>query len=245
MQHAQYNPANLQENLRILIEGQADFIDITTPSVSLQEMKIGHGLGRMPKGYSLVKGDLLSGATGSGGTKVLVSAEWNIIPGDIFNADTGHYSGQVDGTQYGFTYSATAGFVCPRAGSITAISLIANIGASGSNNGIITVQARKNGSSVFTCPTTAIAATGIKTAYATATPGAYTFAAGDIIGAYSALAFTSTQPTTTQLQSWIELSYSGSTSITEPIQAGATAWDSNNLFLKFVSTSTPITLAVW
>ena len=52
---AAYNPVNTDATLRSLVSGQADFIDLTTPSSAGEEVGVAHGLGRVPKGFAVVK----------------------------------------------------------------------------------------------------------------------------------------------------------------------------------------------
>ena len=54
--HAKMNPASLPSTVKQLTEGQPDLIEITTPSTPGLELKVAHGLGRIPKGYTIVKG---------------------------------------------------------------------------------------------------------------------------------------------------------------------------------------------
>lgn len=55
VQHAQNLPGNLPTSVRELVEGQVDAIDVTTPALPGEELKIQHGLGRIPKGYIILK----------------------------------------------------------------------------------------------------------------------------------------------------------------------------------------------
>ena len=54
--HAKMNPARPIVTTRQLVEGQPDIVEITTPSIPGIEAAIAHSLGRMPKGYIIVKG---------------------------------------------------------------------------------------------------------------------------------------------------------------------------------------------
>jgi hypothetical protein len=244
MKHAVYNVANLQDTVRQLYGGQPDILALTSPATALLEMQIPHGLGRLPKGFSVLSGDTGPIATPAP-SKVIVASDANALTGDVFSADTGHYVGTVEGSFLSPSNSATEGFVCPRAGSITAISFFAVITGAGTGNGVITVQARKNGSNVYSVSSAALASTGTKKAYGTAAQGTYAFAAGDIISPYHALAFTGTPPTTSNIVSWIELSYSGGGASTPFAQAGPTPWDANFIYLKFAAASAGVTVAVW
>jgi hypothetical protein len=51
---AKYIPNNLDATSRNLVSGQPDFIEITTPSTTV-ELEVPHGLGRVPNGYVVVK----------------------------------------------------------------------------------------------------------------------------------------------------------------------------------------------
>ena len=55
MRHTKYNPAATDRTIRELADGQPDFIEITTPTTPGDELRILHGLGRIPKGYDIVK----------------------------------------------------------------------------------------------------------------------------------------------------------------------------------------------
>lgn len=52
---ATFNPANLEATVKALISGQIDFIEITTPSSAGVELEVTHGLGRIPRGFVVVK----------------------------------------------------------------------------------------------------------------------------------------------------------------------------------------------
>lgn len=52
---ATFNGNNLPATIRALVSGQPDFIEITTPSSAGVELAVDHGLGRIPKGYVVVK----------------------------------------------------------------------------------------------------------------------------------------------------------------------------------------------
>ena len=52
---AAYNPVHTDATLRALVSGQPDFIDITTPSTAGEEIGVPHGMGRVPKGFAVVK----------------------------------------------------------------------------------------------------------------------------------------------------------------------------------------------
>lgn len=54
-QHAPHLPMNPATTLQQLVEGQPDFIEITTPATAGTELAIQHGLGRVPKGFEVVK----------------------------------------------------------------------------------------------------------------------------------------------------------------------------------------------
>lgn len=67
-QHAKWHPDNIPQSVKELVTGQPVFIDITTASVAAQEMEIPHGLGRIPKGFNLVKFPYNLGVYGAGPT---------------------------------------------------------------------------------------------------------------------------------------------------------------------------------
>lgn len=53
-QFAALIPGREDESLRQLLLGQALIVNITTPSIPGEELKISHNLGRMPNGYMLL-----------------------------------------------------------------------------------------------------------------------------------------------------------------------------------------------
>lgn len=55
MQHTAWNPANQPGTVQQLVEGQADFIAVTTPDTAGTELAVKHGLGYIPKGVEIWK----------------------------------------------------------------------------------------------------------------------------------------------------------------------------------------------
>lgn len=67
-QHAAWIPGKVADVVRSLVNGQPDFVDVTTPSNAGDELAITHGLGRIPKGYFVANRDYAALNHGKGGT---------------------------------------------------------------------------------------------------------------------------------------------------------------------------------
>lgn len=65
-QHAKEYPGRSEQTIRELVAGQLDTFDITTPATAGLELKIVHGLGRVPNGYIIVQRPYTGTATDHG-----------------------------------------------------------------------------------------------------------------------------------------------------------------------------------
>ena len=57
MKAVAFVPGRTEDIVRQLVAALPAFIDITTPATAEHELAVQHGLGRVPKGYVIVKGD--------------------------------------------------------------------------------------------------------------------------------------------------------------------------------------------
>ena len=64
--HAQYMLGAVAQTVKQLVDGQPDFVEVTTPSSTSDELEIAHGLGRVPKGVLVVKSTINVQAYDSG-----------------------------------------------------------------------------------------------------------------------------------------------------------------------------------
>ncbi len=55
MQHTANLPSNPSATILALTEGQADFVEVTTPDTAGTEIRVEHGLGYIPRGVDIVK----------------------------------------------------------------------------------------------------------------------------------------------------------------------------------------------
>ena len=230
MRHAGYNPANLQDNIRALISGQCDIIQITTPATSLRDMLIQHGLGRVPKGFSVIAGDSGGGGTSSytpagtigeitpTGTIGAITPAGTINAGASANNQTVHsrslitavgnfpsspggYMSMVTGT----AYSSGAYFKAPRSGSVTMLCMATQCSYIGAGDTVLTGSVIKNGAILVSVTGPMLTAIGDNTVESTFT-SSNTFSAGDALAFWGSSAYTSTMASSTSFL-WAELTY--------------------------------------
>lgn len=79
---AKLHPSSIEQTVRELVSGQADFVEITTPSSINDELEIRHGLGRIPRGMMIVKTAYAFGSNlwGTGDTEWTTEAIYARFP---------------------------------------------------------------------------------------------------------------------------------------------------------------------
>lgn len=53
--HAPYIPGQPDMVLQSLVNGQPDFLEVTTPASTSDELEVSHGLGRKPRGVIVIR----------------------------------------------------------------------------------------------------------------------------------------------------------------------------------------------
>lgn len=266
--HAVYNPANLQDTVRQLYGGQPDIITVTTPATTLTELRIGHGLGRIPKGWSVISGD----PVGGGSTAYTPAGTVALTPSNVattivyrvclFYNFVSLTSMGTTGTLYRGPSNNTS-WKAIRSGNITGMSFHLTPSAVGSSNTTMTATAKVNGSSALAVTSAAITSLAqLRTTGTSAAINTYPFAAGDLLSVDWTFNYTGTRADCTDCGLDIELSVDesattgytytaaftgtpGTVGLVKGVVVGPTAWTETDIYLKFVATSVPITLAVW
>jgi hypothetical protein len=254
------------EMLRRLVSGQANLLDITTPATAGEELAIPHSLGRVPRGWWVVKGDAgANGGFSSGAVEWEVDVEVPIEVPTNSRSNIGPYQGwspinpALSDADLSLGSSINYVWIAPRAGSITAVSGYVDVANTVSET--VTFEVKKNGLVVYALsPVDISAGPDIYPLYSTQAVGTDTFVAGDELGIH--VNFSGAAAEWTFGIAFLEVTYvetatgtaTATGTVTGDVDTGGmghvdlgatTAWDDRFLYLKFVNESEPLTIAVF
>ena len=181
-----------------IVTNMVNTIEITSPSVAYTELRVEHGLRRIPRGYTVIKGapGVPVTVTGITGTVTLTPSTANNAKSVNDRVTCDWYDKDVDFAvvveAYGIfsngnvTATATIGHQALRAGSITGIEGIFDVlvrSASGAPT--VVVHVKKNGTTVYQLNSPTLSSAGVTyLSYTSQAAGIDTFVAGDILNLY-------------------------------------------------------------